>query len=102
MVGDEVRVWHPEQLLVVEPCQLRRRGQAVRDDVVDEIGAHCAGKSHVQELQRRGTEGEDLIARALGVAVEVDKHVDSVGGDEVGDGGRVEMRDLRIRGPRGV
>jgi len=51
------------------------------------VEAKCA------HLDRRRAQGEDLVARALGVAVHVDEHVDAVGVDAVG---RLAVaRDLR-------
>ena len=85
MVVDEIRVRHAQQLLVVGPLEVWRRYDAVGDEVVDEVGAQGAGEAHVRELERGRSHRENLVARALGVAVEVDKDVDAVGDDAAGN-----------------
>lgn len=59
------------------PTQRAQRAQRsaarlVYDDVGQEVGAGGGGEPHVGALHRRGAQRKDLVARPLGVAVEVD------------------------------
>jgi hypothetical protein len=53
----------------------------VRDEVWKERGARGGGEAHIGSLHRCGLQRKDLVARALGVAVEVDGDLDAVGRD---------------------
>ena len=56
--------------------------------------AACTGEAHVKHLYRRGAQREDLIPRALCIAIQIDEDVYTIGGDLRGDGDDVQMRDL--------
>ena len=50
--------------------------RAVCDQVIHVPGAHCAGIAQVIDLNRRGSQREDLAAAKLGDSVQIDRNID--------------------------
>mmetsp|Transcript_2181 Transcript_2181/g.6512 ORF Transcript_2181/g.6512 Transcript_2181/m.6512 type:complete len:367 (-) Transcript_2181:3529-4629(-) len=102
VVVDEVAVRHEGQRLTVAVPALRGRHHLVRDEVRQEVGACGRGEAHVAGLHRRRPQRKDLVARPLGVPIQIHRHLDLVGRDagcDVGHrpGGHVgEMLDFLL------
>mmetsp|Transcript_7382 Transcript_7382/g.22380 ORF Transcript_7382/g.22380 Transcript_7382/m.22380 type:complete len:306 (-) Transcript_7382:1437-2354(-) len=85
VVVDKVAVGHVHQLLAVKVRELGRAHHLVRHQVVDIVGASGGGEAHVRHLHGRGPQREDFVARALCVPVQVDRHLNLVVRDALGD-----------------
>src|SRR5215475_2662065 len=48
----------------------------IGDDVIDEVGPHCPGKSQIIDLDRRWAMRQDARAAVLRVALEIDRDID--------------------------
>ena len=95
VVVTKVRVWHPQNLLDKGALEeMGWRGDRVAYKVVDPVAAHRAGEAHVEQLERRRPSREAVVARALGVPVEIDEDVDTIRGNLGGDRERVEVGDF--------
>ena len=76
IVAHEVAVWHVDDLLGVESVEgLGRRRNSICYDVVDEIGAHRATKSHELDLYRGRSQNENICPLALRPSIEVEEDV---------------------------
>jgi hypothetical protein len=62
-----------------------RRHQFVSHHVVDVVCACSATEPHELDLDWRGAEGERILASTLGPAVQIEKEVDVLRVDEVGE-----------------
>ena len=64
---------------------LRRNQPVIGDHPIDPVGAKGAGIAEVMELQGRRPQGQHAGAAVVGVAHQVDQHVDAIGADALGD-----------------
>jgi hypothetical protein len=71
-------------LFCVEAVRVRRNDPAVDDDVVDEAGAHGAGKAEIGYLYRRRVRCKNARPATLGESLEIDCDIDLVRADEFG------------------
>ena len=64
---------------------LRRDQPVIGDHPIDPVGAKGAGIAQVVELKGGGPQGEHAGAAVVGVAHQVDQHIDAIGADALGD-----------------
>mmetsp|Transcript_16038 Transcript_16038/g.48547 ORF Transcript_16038/g.48547 Transcript_16038/m.48547 type:complete len:659 (-) Transcript_16038:630-2606(-) len=97
VVVDEVRVGHAHDLLGEVALVLFRRDDAVRHDVLHVLGAQRPAEPHVAHLDRRRLQREDLVPRALRVAVQIHQDVDLVASHRKSGVPRGEVRHVHER-----
>ena len=64
---------------------LGRDQPGIGDHPIDPVGAEGAGIAQVVKLQRRRPQGQHAGAAVVGVAHQVDQHIDAIGTDALGD-----------------
>src|SRR5580704_1211990 len=75
-VVDLIAIRQVDDLLRIEWLVLKRRHRRVGDDVVDELGPHCAGKAEIAYLDRRRTIRKNAGPRILSMSLQINRNID--------------------------